>query len=166
MKITLNCRKVYERLKGKYIVNISTKKVKVYIPNGNHIDVYGRSMSITQLMYILCTGRPNMKPRNFPVDAPNALKEKIIQLLKEYVKIYLRNTQNPYYLGELVIDYEADKVALKATTLIKQWLFDGSYYQATAPNKPKTIRNKGSDVPLVHTGRLVNSITHKIEDTK
>ena len=163
MKITLNCRKAYERLKGNYTINISTKKVKVYIPNGNHIDVYGRSMSMVRLINILCTGRPDMKPRNFPVDAPNALKEKIVKLLKEYVKTYLRNTTNPHNLGELVIDYEADKVALKATALIKQWLFDGSYYQATAPNKPKTIRNKGSDIPLVHTGMLINSITNKIE---
>ena len=73
------------------------------------------------------------------------------------------NTTNPFDLGEIYADFSSDELAMKVTALVKQWLFDGSYYQATAPNKPKTIRNKGSDVPLVHTGQLVNSITAKIE---
>ena len=32
------------------------------------------------------------------------------------------------------------------------------------PLKPSTIRCKGSDKPLIDTGKLLNSITHKVED--
>ncbi len=30
-------------------------------------------------------------------------------------------------------------------------------------NKPATVAKKGSDKPLVDTGRLINSVTHKVE---
>lgn len=163
MTIKLKCRKAWERLKGGYKIYVSSKKVKIYIPSGNHIDIYGRSMSMSQLVNILCTGKPDMKPRNFPVDAPKHLRHQVYKLLREYTDVLLRNTTNPFNLGEIYADFSTDELSMKVTALVKQWLFDGSYYQATAPNKPKTIQNKGSDVPLVHTGQLVNSITAKIE---
>lgn len=32
------------------------------------------------------------------------------------------------------------------------------------PLKPSTVKRKGSDKPLIDTGKLLNSITHKVED--
>lgn len=163
-KIWFNCSKAFERLKGGYKIHVATKRVKIYIPNGSHTDIYGRSIPMTTLVNILCTGRPDMKPRNFLVDGPNRIRKEVYKLLREYTDVKLRNATNPNDLGEIYVDFSDSKLAMEVTRMIKQWILDGSYYRATAPNKPKTIRNKGGDdTPLVHTGQLVNSITARIE---
>ena len=164
MKIWLNCRKAYERLKGGYRFHITKKLVKVYFPNGVHIDVYGRSLSMSTLISILCNGNAHIPARPFMTDVPTILKSTFLRVLQNSVYTTLRNSRNPNDLGDCYIDFDGEKVALEVKSLIKQWLFDGSYYQAKVPNAPKTIRNKGSDVPLVHTGALVNSLTAKVEE--
>ena len=32
------------------------------------------------------------------------------------------------------------------------------------PNAPNTIKQKGSSQPLIDTGRMRNSVSHKVED--
>lgn len=164
MKITLNCSKAYERLKGSYSIHITKKLVKVYFPNGTHVNVYGKSLSMSTLITILCDGNAHIPPRPFMTDTPRLLKQDFLRILRDHVTFILRNARNANNLGEVYIDFDAEGVAMKVTALIKQWLFDGSYYRARVPNAPKTIRNKGSDVPLVETGTLVNSLSAKIEE--
>ncbi len=162
--IELNCARAFAKLSDSYKRKLTNKKVVVYIPNGTHIDVYGRSMPISMLVYILVHGTSDgyIPPRPFTTDAGLRLKQELLQLLKQNVKIQLRDASNPNSLGQVFIDFSSEEVAKQAVIMIKQWLFDGSYYQATCPNASKTISNKGSDVPLVHTGQLVNSITAKV----
>lgn len=164
MKIWLNCRKAYERLKGGYKIHVASKRVKIYYPNGTHVNVYGKSLSMSTLVTILCNGNGHIPARPFLTDAPRQLRHEFIKILREHTDALLRNAQNVNDLGEIFVNFDADSVSLKITNLIKQWLFDGSYYRAKVPNAPKTIRNKGSDVPLVETGTLVNSLTAKIEE--
>lgn len=164
MKIWLNCRKAYERLKGGYKIHVASKRVKIYYPNGMHVNVYGKSLSMSTLINILCNGTDRIPARPFLTDAPRLLKHEFYKILREHTDVILRNTQNINDLGEIYASFDSEAVASKITARIKQWLFDGSYYQAVAPNAPKTIRNKGSDVPLVHTGALVNSLTAKVEE--
>ena len=164
MKIILNCRKAYEKLKGGFKIRTTSKRLKVYIPNGMHIDVYGRSMPMSVLIFILCNGRPDMVPRDFVNDAPRLLRTEVINLFKSAIIVQSRNTNNPNDLGEIYVDFSGELLEQQVVALVKQWIFDGSYYKATAPNKPSTIRNKGgADTPLVHTGMLANSITARID---
>lgn len=164
MNIRLNCRKAYERLKGGFKIRAASKRVKIYFPNGTHVNVYGKSLSMATLVTILCNGNEHIPPRPFLTDAPRQLRHEFIRILKDHTDVMLRNARNANDLGEIYMHFDADDVAMKVTALIKQWLFDGSYYRARVPNAPKTIRNKGSDVPLVETGTLVNSLSAKIEE--
>lgn len=164
MRIILNCRKAYEKLKGSFKIRTASKRLKVYIPNGTHINVYGRALPMSTLVFILCNGRPDMAPRDFVNDAPRQLRHELLQLLKDVTSVRLRNTDNPNDLGEIYADFSGEQIEQEVTAMVKNWIFDGSYYKATAPNKPKTIQNKGgADTPLVHTGMLANSITARIE---
>lgn len=164
MRIILKCRKAYEKLKGGFKIRIASKRLKVYIPSGTHINVYGRSLPMSTLVFILCNGRPDMAPRDFVHDAPKQLRHELIALLKSITTASLYDTDNPNDLGEIYADFSGEHIEQQVTAMVKQWIFDGSYYRATAPNKPKTIQNKGgADTPLVHTGMLANSITARID---
>ena len=164
MRIILNCRKAYEKLKGGFKIRIASKRLKVYIPEGTHINVDGHSLPMATLVFILCNGRPDMAPRDFINDAPKQLRHELIALLKSITTASLRDTDNPNDLGEIYSDFSGEAIEQQVTAMVKQWIFDGSYYKATAPNKPRTIQNKGgADTPLVHTGMLANSITARID---
>lgn len=164
MTIFLNCRKAYEKLKGGFKIRAASKRLKIYIPSGSHIDIYGRAMPMSTLVSILCSGRTDMAPRDFLNDAPRNLRHDLIELLREVTSVRLRNADNPNDLGEIYADFSGEQIEQEVTAMVKNWIFDGSYYKATAPNKPKTIQNKGgADTPLVHTGMLANSITARID---
>lgn len=164
MDIKFNCAKAFARVKGSFTLRVASKKVVLFIPNGAHIDAYGRSMSLTQLASILVNGTSDghVPPRPFTEDAPRQLRHEVLALLKQYTSFKLKNATDINSLGQIYADFSDSELTERITVLVKQWLFDGSYYQATCPNAPKTISNKGSDVPLVDSGQLVNSITAKV----
>ncbi len=162
--IKLSCARAWHRLKGGFILKVASKKVVLFFPNTAHIDAYGRSMALSQLVHILVNGSNDghVPPRPFTRDAGIQLHHEVYAILRNYTDIKLKNTTDPNSLGQIYVDFTDDAVTLQVTALVKRWLFDGSYYQATCPNAPKTIINKGSDVPLVDSGDLVNSITAKV----
>ena len=163
MKVVLNCRKAWERLKGGYKIRVASKHVKIYIPNGTHTNANGKSMSLGELVYILCNGTGKIPPRNFLVDVPRHLRHEVFLMLKEHTDIILRNTTNVNDLGEVYANFDSEELSLKVTAMVKQCIVDG-FYASSVPNAPRTVKNKGFNLPLVHTGALVNSITAKIED--
>ena len=82
IEIKLDCRKAYEKLKGSgYRFHVPMRAVKVYIPNGVHIDAYGRSMSLTRLASILINGNAHIPPRPFGDDAGRVLNAELRQLM-------------------------------------------------------------------------------------
>lgn len=165
--IKLDCSKAIEKLKGKYRIIIDTKVVQVYIPEGDHIDFVGRSMPISKLVSILVNGNPSngAPPRPFTTDAGLQLKHQLIALLRAHTSIIVKDTRNANSLGTIRVTYDDSTIGMVAETLIKHWITSGVYYRAVAPNAPSTIANKGHDIPLVHTGNLVNSISHKTKTT-
>lgn len=61
-------------------------------------------------------------------------------------------------LGEL-----AQAVGVSALEQIQE-AFDTEGFGEWTPNSPATIRAKGSEMPLIDTGNLRNSITYKVEE--
>jgi hypothetical protein len=164
MKIFLSCRKAYERLKGRFRIYTAPKRLVIYIPSGVHVGAKGRTIDMDTLVDILCNGNEHIPKRDFKSDAQKQLRKDLIRLLKNKVKINKQNRNNSNDLGTVILDFESEELTAEVTSLVKQWLFSGVYYKRVAPNAPKTIQNKGSDVPLVETGMLVNSITAKIRE--
>lgn len=162
--IKLSCARAWQRLKGGFILKVASKKVVLFFPDTAHIDAYGRSMALSKLVHILVNGSSDghVPPRPFTRDAGIQLRHEVLAILKEHTEVKLKNATDPNSLGQIYADFTDEAVTLQVTALVKRWLFDGSYYQATCPNAPKTIINKGSDVPLVDSGDLVNSITAKV----
>ena len=162
IKIKLNCRKAFERLRDTgYKFHVPLKTVILYIPNGTHIDVYGRSMSLQRLARILIEGTDTIPPRPFLTDASRVLHEQLQQLMRDCCVISKINTHNPFYLGDVYIKFDADRLATESCALVKNWLF-GGYYCSVVPNAAKTIQHKGFNLPLVEKGDLVNSISAKV----
>jgi hypothetical protein len=164
VNIKLSCARAWHKLKGGFILKTASKKVVLFFPNTAHIDAYGRSMELSKLVRILVNGSSDghVPPRPFTRDAGIQLRHEVYAILRAYTNAKLKNTNDPANLGQIYTDFSDEEVSVRVTALVKQWLFDGSYYQATCPNAIKTIQNKGSDVPLVDSGALVNSITAKV----
>lgn len=163
MDIKLSCAKAWERLKGGFKLHAASKRVKIYIPNGVHTNVSGKKMSLGTLVYILCNGTEKIPPRNFLVDVPRYLRHSVFKMLKERTNVILRNTTNINDLGEIYANFNSEDISMEVTGMVRKCITDG-FYSSSVPNAPRTVRNKGFNLPLVHTGELVNSITAKIED--
>lgn len=163
MKIYLKCRKAYEKVKGFIKLYISSKRLQVVVPSYMHINRYGKTLSSEELVSILCGGTDTIPSRNFIRDANKRLRKDVYTLLKEHASIQILNVDDSNSLGIINVDFDTEEVAMKVTALVKEWILYSGYYQTVAPNSPKTITNKGSDVPLVDTGMLVNSITAHIK---
>lgn len=164
INIRLNCSRAWHKLRGGFILRVASKKVVLFFPDTAHIDVYGRSMALSKLVHILVNGSSDghVPPRPFTRDAGIQLRHEVYAILRQYTDVKLKNTKDPNSLGQIYADFTDEAITSQVTALVKRWLFDGSYYQATCPNSPRTIQNKGSDVPLVDSGALVNSITAKV----
>lgn len=164
INIKLTCGRAWHKLRGGFILRVASKKVVLFFPDTAHIDVYGRSMALSKLVHILVNGSSDghVPPRPFTRDAGIQLRHEVYAILRQYTDVKLRNTKDPNSLGQIYADFTDEAITSQVTALVKRWLFDGSYYQATCPNSPRTIQNKGSDVPLVDSGALVNSITAKV----
>ena len=163
MNIKLNTRKVFAKLHGNFSLIWTSKKLSVIVPNSTHIDLRGRSLSMSDLAFWLINGTATIPARPFPEDARKQLRKQVYTLLKEHTTVKLKNTKDPNKLSEIYVDFTDSDLREKLEQLVKWWLLDGSYYKSHVPNAPSTIANKGSDVPLVDTGQLVNSIQARIE---
>lgn len=163
MNIKLSCAKAWERLKGGYKLHSASKRVKIYIPNGTHKNINGKTIGLGTLVYILCNGTEKIPPRNFLVDVPRHLRHEVFKLLKERTDVVLRNATNINDLGEIYANFNSEDLSMEVTSMVKKCITDG-FYASSVPNAPRTVQNKGFNLPLVHTGDLVNRITAKIED--
>ena len=93
------------------------------------------------------------------------------QDLRAKVKEKTQLTKSERELAELAIteygDYGilgelAQAVGVSALEQIQE-AFDTEGFGEWTPNSPATIRAKGSEMPLIDTGNLRNSITYKVE---
>lgn len=64
-----------------------------------------------------------------------------------------------YVLGKFELQGAMELLGMYVVGLVKQRIANG----IAPPNRPSTIARKGSSKPLIDTGQLRNSITHKVE---
>lgn len=161
IKINLTTLNAFKKAHAGYKITVDKSFADVYLPHGSHIDRYGRTLDLVWLARLLIAGDPshNMPPRAFDVDV-DVLRPQLEALVRSGVVI--KKIPRQGQLPEIKISLDLQKIADEATRMVRQWLIDGTYYKAHAPNAPTTIRIKGSDVPLVDTGLMVNSITNRI----
>jgi phage gpG-like protein len=106
--------------------------------NGTQIDT-------SELAKDLYYGTAKIPARPFLTDAIEENKEEIAESLKKEVQREFNGGQaNWGRVGSLVVG--------KIQALVRS-----DYYKDSIPNSPQTIRNKGSDKPLIDSGDLINS---------
>ena len=111
------------------------------------------------LLYMHETGVPsrNIPPR--PVMKP-ALAQTDVK--KEMQGCYRSAILHAMFLGDVEgAEQELNKMGMAGRDACKKWISDGTNL---APNAPSTIARKGSSVPLVDTGSLLNSFTYEIRE--
>lgn len=162
--VKLNCSKAWHKLKGGFILRVTSKKVVIFFPETSHTNRSGKSIALRELVQILVNGSSDghIPPRPFTREAGIQLRHEIYRILRDYTNVKLKDAKDVNSLGKIYADFTDEEITTQVTALVKRWLFDGSYYQATVPNAPRTIANKGSDVPLVDSGDMVNSLTAKV----
>lgn len=106
-----------------------------------------------ELLFIHTNGSPKMHIPARPVLQPaveaSDNQEKIVRELGSMVKSQLQGDKEGAKKG-------AGRAALAGQTAARKWFTDSR--NAWAPDKPATIRRKGSDKPLIDTGALRASI--------
>lgn len=135
-------------------VNDCNARVLVGYPSGlTHTDKEGNAEETAELAKKLHFGTSEIPARPFLEDA---LESKQEELLKE-IKTQAANAKK----GEA----NWGKVGAKAMGAVQDFV-RSEYYRSNVPNSPMTIEKKGSDMPLIDTGNLVNSTTFLIEEGK
>lgn len=122
-----------------------------------HEVVIGAKGEHSDLLYLHEQGVPSRNIPARPVIAP-ALDQKEV---KDAMKGCMRRAfLQAFLLGNTSgADKELDKAGLIGENACKKYITDGDNL---APNSPVTIARKGSSIPLIDTGALLNSITHEI----
>lgn len=106
---------------------------------------YDTGETVASVASINIHGNGRIPPRNFINECRSDLKEKQKEFVREYVRNYFRNKNTDNLVKELGIT----SANLLRTSVIE--LKD-------PPNAQATIKRKGFDDPLIHTGLLRDTI--------
>ena len=125
----------------------------------SHEVVIGAEGEHSDLLYLHEAGVPSRHIPPRPVLQP-ALKQKEV---KSKMSSHMRSAMFQACLkGDVEsAEEELEKMGLEGELACKKYITDGTHL---APNAPSTIARKGSSVPLIDTGALLNSITHIIRE--
>lgn len=89
-------------------------------------------------------------PRPFMTFAAEIWEREFPKILKRYIPAVLS--------GGMTVDALLNVIGERARNAVQKAIREGKY----APLSPKTIAAKGSSVPLIDTGRMVDSVTFEI----
>ena len=122
-----------------------------------HKVVIGAEGEHADLLYLHEAGVPsrNIPPR--PVLEPALRQWKVKMQMRSCMR---RAMYNAIIKGDLgSAEDELEKMGIAGVNACKKYITDGTHL---APNSPVTIARKGSSIPLIDTGALLNSITYRI----
>lgn len=123
----------------------------------SHEVVVGAEGEHSEFLYLHERGVPsrNIPPR--PVLGP-ALSQKDI---KKIMSRCMRQAMfNAIVKGDVKgAKNEMEKAGMVGRDACKKYITDGTHL---APNSPYTIAKKGSSIPLIDTGAMLNSITYEV----
>lgn len=113
------------------------------------------SVSNAELMFIHTNGSPLKGIPARPVIEPAIEQntERIAELLKSAAIAALDGNMSGAHSG-------LEKAGQHGENAVKEYFTSGNL----TPNKPATIKRKGSDRPLIDTGALRQSITHVVKE--
>lgn len=124
--------------------------IRVFVREGVHINPdTGEQKSTVEIAKALHFGTADMPARPFLDDAVRMQWKKIKRAVLSSLVWRFKGLT-----AEVQYEFAANDVA----NIVRQFIQEGVYYKAVAPNAPFTIQNKGSDTPLIHTGQLLEHI--------
>ena len=118
----------------------------------------GEPINNAELAYIHEHGSPinNIPPRPFlkPSIKKNLATVEVLQ--KQMIKAALKGDKEG-------VKRSAELLGMHSRNNAKKYITAGTNL---TPNKPATIKRKGSDKPLIDTGALLNSISYVVDDDR
>jgi len=163
---TLDTKKIQE------LLSLSAVKILVGFPSGRtHIEARhdinqhgqrrggsdvsdGPQMTTAELAEALHYGSALIPARPFLEEGLESEKGKLANAIKEQVQ-KIKEGQNPNW----------DKVGTMAVGAIQEFV-RSDFYKNVVPNSEQTIKNKGSDTPLIDGGDLIGSMSYIVEGNK
>lgn len=108
---------------------------------------YPDGQKVAQIASVQIHGskRDHIPPRNFIAATHDDLKKKQKKFIKEYVINYFRNKNTENLVEEL---------GITSANLLRSSIIEFK----DPPNAPATIKRKGFDDPLIHTGLLRDTV--------
>lgn len=125
----------------------------------SHEVVIGAEGEHADLLYLHEAGVPsrNIPPR--PVLQPALGQKEVKRKMSSHMRSALFQAVLKGDIGSA--EDELEKMGLVGELACKKYITDGTNL---APNSPYTIAKKGSSIPLIDTGALLNSITYFIRE--
>lgn len=117
----------------------------------------GAKYSEAYSMYIASHGSPLWQAPPRPIIEP-AIEANKAQIAEKFKKIYIAAEHN----DPKAMDAAINSVGLYAQNKVRAWFRDPR--NNWAPNRPLTIKLKGSNRPLIDTGALRQSITYVVRE--
>lgn len=113
----------------------------------NEFGVPKKQTAETEKMLGMASGGWRIQPRPAFRAATDGNREKL--------KAFKERVYNEFLLGRLTPKQALDEIGLWMQAQIRGSILRGGW----APNKPSTIKAKGSSKPLIDTGQEINSVT-------
>lgn len=124
-----------------------------YAEGINHppLQSKGKAIGMAELVKIQHFGSATIPARPFIEEGILSKKKELKDAIKKSYKTKIKTGKD-----------ENEKIAQKGVDAIQR-LVRGGYYKQKTPNAKSTIREKGSDKPLIDTGLMINSLTYLVE---
>ena len=132
-------------------IQVSSKGyVRVFVEDGVHTDPKtGARVDMVELAKANHFGTARIPARPFLDDA---IRENWPDVKKAITSSMV------WRFKGLKADVQFAFAANEIVHIVRQFILDGTYYRSVAPNAQTTIDNKQGDIPLLHTGQLVDHI--------
>lgn len=146
--IKIGIRKGRDVTKG---IQLNAKSyVRIYVADGVHTDPKtGERTDMVEMAKALHFGTRKIPPRPFLDDA---IRENWPEVRKAITSSMV------WRFKGLKADVQFSFAANEIAYIVRQFITDGTYYKSHMPNAVSTIDRKGSDIPLVDSGQLVDHI--------
>lgn len=133
---------------------VKERKVKVgVLAEGKGAETEDQSgLTVAEIAALLHFGTDKIKKRPYLQMAFDQQREELVRMGEKLIGLVL--------LGKVPIDKALGLLGAKLSAEAKKVITVGRQLE---PNRPSTIKAKGSDRPLVDTGRLLNANTWAID---
>jgi hypothetical protein len=130
--------------------NLDAKSVKVGIQSGSTAED-GSNLAMIAAVHEYGNEKGTIPSRPFIRSALDTNKQQIKSLSDEMAGKIIDGTSS--------LRQALDTIGIAVTGMIQQNIIEGNF----VPNTKETIRRKGSSRPLIHWGRMRQSIRHVVE---